>query len=68
MRRASDINEAMRVAVAKALADRKGVMLKAPDEADYKAFRESQYDLLAAEMRKHLDVEAVYAMLREAAI
>ena len=54
--------------IAKALADRKGVSLKSPDASDYKAYKESQYDLLASEMRKHLDLEAVYAMLREAAI
>lgn len=54
--------------IAKALADQKGVELKAPEEGDYKAYKESQYDLLAAEMRKHMDIDAVYAMLREAAI
>ena len=54
--------------IAKALADQKGVTLKAPEEADYQAFKESQYDLLAAEMRKYMDMDAVYAMLREAAI
>ena len=54
--------------IAKALADRKGVTLKAPEESDYQAYKESQYDLLAAEMRKHMDMEAVYGMLREAAI
>ncbi len=54
--------------IAGALADRKGIVLKAPDEADYRAFKESQYDLLADEMRKHMDMEAVYGMLREAAI
>lgn len=30
---------------------------------DYKAFKETQYDLLASEIRKHLDVEAIYEML-----
>ncbi len=54
--------------LAKALADAKGVTLKAPEESDYQAYKERQYDLLAQEMRKHLDMEAVYAMLREAAI
>ncbi|MBR4733086.1 MAG: cobyric acid synthase [Lachnospiraceae bacterium] len=54
--------------IAKALADGKGVTLRAPEESDYRAYKESQYDLLAAEMRKHLDVDAVYAMLRDAAI
>lgn len=54
--------------LAKALAEAKGAELKAPEEADYVAYKESQYDLLASEMRKHMDMEAVYAMLREAAI
>ncbi|MCR5501090.1 MAG: cobyric acid synthase [Acetatifactor sp.] len=54
--------------VAKALAEKKGVTLKAMDESDLKAFKESQYDALADEMRKYMDMDAVYAMLREAAI
>ncbi|MBE5862713.1 MAG: cobyric acid synthase [Lachnospiraceae bacterium] len=54
--------------LAKALADKKGVMLKKPQESDYQAYKESQYDLLAAEMRKHMDMDAVYAMLRDSAI
>ncbi len=54
--------------VAKALADRKGVTLKAMEAEDLKTFKESQYDALANEMRKYVDVEAIYAMLREAAI
>lgn len=32
---------------------------------DHKAFKESQYDLLAEEMRKHLDMEAVYGILEQ---
>ena len=54
--------------LAKALADKKGVILKKPQESDYQAYKESQYDLLAEEMRKHMDMDAVYAMLRDAAI
>ena len=54
--------------IAKALADAKQVVLKAPEEADYQAYKEKQYDLLAEEMRRHMDMDAVYAMLREAAI
>lgn len=30
---------------------------------DYKAFKESQYDLLAGELRKHLDMEKIYKIL-----
>ena len=54
--------------ISKALADRKGVLLETPGEGDYQSFKESQYDLLAQEMRKHMDMKAVYAMLRDAAI
>ncbi|MBO4750415.1 MAG: cobyric acid synthase CobQ, partial [Lachnospiraceae bacterium] len=54
--------------IAKALADRKGVALKAMGESDLKAYKESQYDALADVMRKYMDMDAVYDMLREAAI
>lgn len=54
--------------IAKSLADAKQVELRAPKEADFKAYKEKQYDLLASEVRKHLDMGAVYAMLCEAAI
>lgn len=54
--------------IAKALADKKGVTLKQMAEEDYKAFKESQYDALADGIRANMDMEAVYAMLREAAI
>ena len=30
---------------------------------DYQAFKESQYDLLAGELRKHLDLEKIYEIL-----
>ena len=30
---------------------------------DYKAFKESQYDQLAAEMRKHIDINKLYKIL-----
>lgn len=54
--------------IAKALADQKGVELKEQTKQDYQAFKESQYDLLADEMRKHMDMDAVYQMLRESGI
>ena len=46
------------------LARQKGVEL-AEKKIDYKAFKESQYDLLANEMRKHLDMEAIYEILEQ---
>lgn len=34
------------------------------EQMDYQAFKESQYDLLAKELRKHLDMEAIYKILK----
>ncbi len=31
---------------------------------DYKAFKEAQYDLLASELRKHLDMDLIYKILK----
>ena len=55
------------LAVAKAAAKDKGVQLKG-GKTDYKQFKESQYDLLAETMRRHLNMEAVYSMLSYANI
>ena len=47
------------------LAERKGLALEADWEnrTDYKAFKESQYDLLADSLRKSLDMKAIYDIL-----
>ncbi len=54
--------------IVKALADQKGVSLAENTSESYQAFKESQYDLLADAVREHMDMEAVYGMLREAHI
>lgn len=54
--------------IAAKLAERKGVALEAVTEKDYKAFKESQYDLLADTLRKHMDMQAVYDMLNEVSV
>ncbi len=46
------------------LAKQKGLELT-EEKFDYKAFKESQYDLLAEGMRKHLDMEAIYGILEQ---
>lgn len=51
--------------VCRALAERKGLALE-DKKFDHKAFKETQYDLLAQAVRKYVDMEAVYGMLREA--
>jgi adenosylcobyric acid synthase len=52
----------------RALAKKKGVEVDALENFDYKAFRESQYDKLAEQLRDSLDMNAVYGMLQEASI
>ncbi len=53
-------------AFVRTLADQKGVTLHVESAMDFKQFKETQYDLLADTVRAHMDMEAVYGMLREA--
>ncbi len=46
------------------IAEKKGLELTGKT-FDHRAFKESQYNLLAEEMRKHLDMEAVYGILEQ---
>lgn len=32
---------------------------------DFASFKETQYDILAAELRKHLDMKKIYQILEE---
>lgn len=50
------------------LAARKGVVLDTGQMISYGQFKQMQYDKLADGLRQSMDMEAVYAMLREAAI
>ena len=47
------------------LAAKKGVTVGTGQMLDYRAYKETQYDLLAETLREHLDMKAVYGMLRE---
>ena len=49
-------------------AEKKGLTLQAEADTDYQSFKESQYDLLAEGIRKSMDMDAVYAILQDAAI
>lgn len=49
-----------------ALTERKGVSLSADSLMNYRSFKETQYDKLAEILREHLDMEAIYGMLRDA--
>lgn len=50
-------------ALAGILAKKKGVELKEPRKEDYEAYRQAQYDKLADELRKSLNMEQIYAMM-----
>lgn len=54
--------------ICEALASPKGISLDKCSMRSYHDFKESQLDLLADGIRGHMDMDAVYAMLREAAI
>lgn len=47
------------------LRERKGLEPLLGAEFHYQTFREQQFDLLAASMREHIDIEAVYAIMRD---
>ena len=55
---------ACREAVLSSLSRKKGVSLKA-EAFDLKAYKESQYDLLAEVMRENLDMKLIYRILEE---
>ncbi len=54
------------LAVAGALAERKGIKLSDEKISDYRFFKEKQYDKLADTLRAYLDMEKLYGTLGEA--
>lgn len=50
-------------AVIRALGRKKGIDVSQMTGVDFAAFKESQYDILADELRKHLDMEQIYKIL-----
>ena len=57
--------EAVAEAVVRAIGAQKGIDVSQMEGVDFAAFKESQYDLLAAELRKHLDMEKIYEILEQ---
>lgn len=49
-----------------ALAEKKGITLTRGRIQDYKDIKEAEYDKLAEVLREHMDMNAIYDMLREA--
>ena len=48
-----------------ALAERKGIVLSELKEMSRREYKETQYNMLADTLRKNLDMEAVYTMMKE---
>lgn len=57
--------EVVAVAVVQAIGRKKGIDVSEMTGVDFAAFKETQYDILAAELRKHLDMERIYQILEE---
>ena len=53
-------------AIVNTLARNKGISIENGMFEDYQCFKEKQYDKLAGTLREYLDMDAIYAMLREA--
>ena len=47
------------------LGERKGIDVSSMTGIDFAAFKETQYNILAAELRKHLDMKKIYEILEE---
>ena len=52
-------------AVVQALAEKKGILIENDVCEDYQTFKEKQYEKLADTLRRYLNMEEIYGMLRE---
>ena len=53
------------LALIRAAGEKKGIDVSDMEGVDFAAFKETQYDILAAELRKHLDIKKIYQILEE---
>ncbi|WP_274422047.1 cobyric acid synthase [Blautia sp. XA-2221] len=53
------------LALIRAAGKKKGIDVSQMEGVDFAAFKETQYDILAAELRKHLDMKKIYEILEE---
>lgn len=53
------------LALVRAAGNKKGVDVSQMAGVDFAAFKEQQYDILAAELRRHLDMEKIYEILEQ---
>lgn len=52
-------------ALVRTIGKQKGIDVTEMKGMDYAAFKETQYDILAAELRKHLDMKKIYEILEQ---
>lgn len=57
--------EEVAIRIVEGLAGAKGISMADINAVDYQAFKESQYDILAAALREHLDMDRIYAIMEE---
>lgn len=57
--------EAVAEAIVGIIGEKKGLDISELTGMDFQAFKETQYDILAAELRKHLDMKRIYEILEE---
>ena len=55
--------EASAEAMIRVISEKKGIDMENMTGVDFAAFKEQQYDILAAELRKHLDMKKIYEIL-----
>ena len=57
--------EAVAEGIVRIIGEKKGLDVSQMEGMDFQAFKETQYDILAAELRKHLDMKKLYQILDE---
>jgi len=55
--------EASAEAIIRVIGEKKGIDVENMTGVDFAAFKEQQYDILASELRKHLDMKKIYEIL-----
>ena len=57
--------EEVALGLVRAVGIRKGIDVSEMEGMDFAAFKETQYDILASELRKHLDMKKIYEILEQ---
>ena len=57
--------EDVAMGLVRAVGEKKGIDVSDMAGVDFAAFKETQYDILASELRKHLDMKRIYEILEE---